>query len=67
MVVFPWALNLIIWMNIPYAPRMEYESLHLPKKSTSFVGKYSIHGASGYDELCCDRFRVVTEFWNIIP
>ena len=24
--------------SIPYAPCMEYESLHLPQKSTSFVG-----------------------------
>ena len=39
--------NLGSTMSCPYAPCMEYESLHLPQKSTSYVGKYSIHGASG--------------------
>ena len=30
---------------------LEYESLHLPQKSTRFVGKYSIHGASGFSMI----------------
>ena len=31
----------------PYHPCMVYESLHLPHKWRSFVGKYTIHGWSG--------------------
>ena len=37
------------WKNhwsIPYAPCMEYESLHFPHQRPSFVGKYTMHGAN---------------------
>ena len=35
-----------IWSTIPYAPCNSHQ--HLPHKSPSFVGKYTIHGAFGY-------------------
>ena len=56
----------------PYAPCMEYESLHLPQKSTRFVGKYAIHGASGLGFVMdCDFFPLFVNcnnnrLWSII-
>ena len=49
-------MGMYIYISHMQPMALEYESQHLPHKSPSFVGKYTIHGAYGYIYITWEQF-----------